>query len=125
MSVARSASGDGARPAASSFARTKRSISLRTQPCSPTSGGIGRDGATNAQCGLYSAPSRIHRSRSFFCASESRRFEFGGGMITSGSVELIRSRIALAPGSPGTIARASTAASRTSSRRSASRFAGS
>ncbi len=87
MSVARSASGAGVRPAASIFASTKRSISLRGQSARLTGGAAGRTGGVNAQCGSYGAPSAIQRSRSFFWVSESRRLESGGGISTSGSVE--------------------------------------
>jgi hypothetical protein len=50
MAVARSASGEGASPSASSRARTKRSIGLRTHAASFTAGKAGRDGARKAQC---------------------------------------------------------------------------
>ncbi|MFM9059531.1 MAG: hypothetical protein ACKOSQ_10475 [Planctomycetaceae bacterium] len=49
MSVARSASGAGASPAASIFASTNRSTGFRTQSGRSTSGAGDRTGATNAQ----------------------------------------------------------------------------
>ena len=51
-----SASGEGARPIASSFASTKLSMGLRTQLLFFTVGTVGRTGATKAQCELYCAP---------------------------------------------------------------------
>ena len=124
MSVARSASGEGANPSASSLASTKRSIGVRIQSVRRTFGGSGRFGATNAQCGSYFAPSAIQRSSSFFCSAESRRFDFGGGIRSPGSA-LMRRTSSLAAASFGTIAFALSADSATSSRRSAFRLAGS
>ena len=50
MRVARSASGEGDIPSASSFASTNRSIGFRTHRASFTAGSAGRLGATKAQC---------------------------------------------------------------------------
>ena len=101
----------------------KRSMGLRAQASFFTTGTSGRTGGMNDQCGSYSAPAAIHRSSSFFCSAESVFLAAGGGITSSGSSEQIRSSIALESGSPGTIAPLSTASSRTSSRRSAARWA--
>ena len=62
-------------------------------------------------------------------AGVTERWDFGGGMTSSGSLESIRWMIALRAGSPGTMAAEPsemvTAESRSSSRRSASRCLGS
>ena len=122
-SVRRSASGAGARPSASSRARMKRSIGVRTQADSFTAGRSGRAGGMNDQWGSYSPPAAIHRFRRAFWSAESVFLACGGGITSSGSSEKIRSSMTLESGSPGTIDPDSTASSRTSSRRSAARWA--
>ena len=49
--VARSASADGVKPVCSSLARRKLSMGFRGHPTSDTTGGTGRSGGMNAQCG--------------------------------------------------------------------------
>ena len=60
MSVARSASGDGVSPSASSLARTNRSIGLRTQSARRTAGSAGRrgrdEGPVRGVCGPLGDP---------------------------------------------------------------------
>ena len=51
MRTARSASGEGDIPSASSLESTKRSMGFRTQPSPSTAGTGGRSGATKAQWG--------------------------------------------------------------------------
>ena len=121
MSVSRSASGDGDSPRFCIRASTNRSIALRAQPSRLTVGTAGRCGGTNAQCSAYSAPSSIQRANSVFCSAESMSPVCGGGITSSGSSDRIRRIISLSSAAAGTIAPQSIAASRTSSRRSASR----
>ena len=67
------------RPFSSSFARTKRSIGLRTQAASLTAGGSGRFGAMNDQCGWYSAPAATQRLSRSFCSAVSVFLDVGRG----------------------------------------------
>ena len=100
-SSARFSAGSGTgRPRRSRPARMKASIGLAT---SATAGTSGRTSGRNAQCSFHSAPSSIQRVTVSTCVAESRAPS--GGICTSGSVEVIRSRISLAAESPGTIAR--------------------
>ena len=90
MRVALSASGDGARPSASSRARTKKSIGLRHQARSLTAGTLGRTGGTNAQCSRYSAPCSTHALSRAISSGESDFLLLAGGMRSSGSSAMIR-----------------------------------
>ena len=101
----RSAWGEGVKPASRIFAKTKASIGLRIHPfSSETRGSAGRVGATKAQCRSYGAPSAIHRRRMDFSRSESVSLLSGGGIISSGSEDSMRSISALSSGFPGTTA---------------------
>ncbi len=122
-SVRRSASGAGFRPRFSSSASTKASIGLRTHALSLTSGTAGRVGGISDQCFSYSAPWATHRLSVSFWAAVSVFFVFGGGIRSDSSSEKIRWMAALSSGLPGTIASASIAWSRTSSRSFALRAA--
>ena len=82
----------------------KRSIGVRTQPGSFTSGTAGRSTRSKAQWPRYSAPSAIQRERIATSAAVIGLLIRGGGVTTSGSVLVIRDMSALFAESPGTTA---------------------
>src|SRR5688500_18218447 len=75
-------------------------------------GTAGRFSGVKDQWASYSAPWATQSVISFFCAAVSFLFDSGGGICTSGSVELIRRTSSLSLILPGTIALAVMAASR-------------
>ena len=130
MRVSLLASGAGAQPSSSSFAKTKGSMDVRVHAAFWVSGTSTSLGGVNDQCGSYSAPCSTHRVRSAISSSESWRLLFGGGIWTSGSLEVMRRTSWLCPGLPGTTAcppdvKAAKAPSSVSRRRSPSRAASS
>ncbi len=104
-SVSRAASDEGRQPRRSTAASTKRSISLRAQPLVFTAGGAGFFGGMNDQCGFQSAPCSIQRTSVAFSTSFNARCDSGAGIITLGSVLVMRRTSSLLPGLPGTTAR--------------------
>ncbi len=103
--VSRGASGDGFQPFASSAASTNRSTSPRAQPLAATAGSAGVAGGMNAQCGFHSAPCSIQRISVAFSTSSSVRCESAAGIITLGSVLVMRRTSSLLDVLPGTMAR--------------------
>ena len=108
----------------------KASIGLATRNAAPsTDGGSAFTGGSNDQCFSYGAPCSTQRRISSFCSAVSVLFALGGGMISSGSLDITRRTISLSSGLPGTIgvsplSAAFKASSRTSSRSPASRVPG-
>ena len=69
-----------------------------------TCGSVTFTGAIKDQCAWYFAPSEIHRLRFDFSSGLILRWDFGGGISSSLSVEKIRVITSLSSGCPGTIA---------------------
>ncbi len=87
-------------------ANTYASISFFTQPGIFTLGASPRFGGTSAQCGSYSPPSATQRRINVFSSSVNGFLPaLGGGITSSGSWDMIRSRIRLSSGLPGTTTR--------------------
>ena len=82
----------------------KRSSGSLGQSAALTVGAGWALGLTKAQCGSYFAPWAIQRVRTSFSFGASGRCSSGGGMISSGSVALMRAMTALRFRSPGTMA---------------------
>ena len=95
MRVARSAGGDGERPAASSLSITKRSMGVAAHAlrfASRLRGGSDFVRGSNAQCSPQFAPWATHLLSVSICAAESLRFRLGGGITSSASWLVTRRR---------------------------------
>src|SRR5688572_15920147 len=80
-------------------------MALRGHDFNLTAGRATRSGFTKAQCGEYGAPCWIHRLRRLISRADNVRPVLGGGMMSSGSVAVMRRTSSLLAVSPGTIAR--------------------
>ena len=100
MIVAASASGAGLSPAASSLARTKRSMGCFAQVSSEVLGSVAACGETSDQCGCHGAPCSIQRRTSAIWSGSSFLCVSGGGMTSSSSLESMRWKRVLLSGWP-------------------------